>query len=172
MSHHLVISIPTHYTLNYLQHLHSCSFFFLLTSTVKLYRSGSGCKQVRCSHVYTHEHVRRSKSWQAHTLTLTLMSLTDTVSDNRSGRATKSARPPVTCQRQQACITMRKSSMERWGQTGNSLPLSSSSDEGYHHIGLGKPLCQPMHLFSVEPMRTALFDDTVSSDGGRGGGGV
>lgn len=60
--------------------------------------------------------------------------------------------------------------MERWGQTGNSLPLSSSSDEGYHHIGLGKPLCQPMHLFSVEPMRTALFDDTVSSDGGRGWG--
>lgn len=36
---------------------------------------------------------------------------------------TKSARPPVTCQRQQACIKMRKCSIKGWGYMGNS-PVS------------------------------------------------
>lgn len=95
-----------------------------------------------------------SKSWQAQTLTLTLMSLTDTVSNNSPGRETKSAKLPATCQQQQACINMRKSSVERWGHMGNSLPLLWQKLLSYKD---GQPLCQPVHLFSIEPMQTALL---------------
>lgn len=124
----------------------------LLNSTVSVRGTNRREAMFACA-AHTHK-CSRSKSWQAQTLTLTLMSLTDILSDNSSGRETKSARPPVTCQQQQAHINMRKSSIERWGHTGNSPP---SSDKDYYHIGLSQPLCMPVHLFSIEAVQSTLL---------------
>lgn len=134
MSHTLVISAPTH-TLNYPHNIqvpvniegflslftsinsstaHFTSITAQCTNKIQLSHSSSGDKQVRgntCSH--SRRECSRSKPWQAQTLTLTSVSLTDRVFNDSSGGETKSARPPVTYQQQQAHISMRKSSLER-----------------------------------------------------------
>ncbi len=95
------------------------------------YHFSSRYKQGRthtCSHLHKHTHVHmhithsRNKSWRAQKLTLTLMSHTDSMCVNSSGSETKSARPPVTCQWQQAHIEIRKSSIEGCGHMRN-IPL-------------------------------------------------